>query len=69
MNDHPDSDRALLEADLANADEAVEELRQQGFTHRRCLRCNGRLGVDDRGCGYTVYCETQNCLRLTFRGI
>ena len=69
MNDQPDRDRALLEADVANADAAVEELSQHGFTDRRCLRCNGRLGWDDRGCAYTVYCETESCLRLTFRGI
>lgn len=61
--------RAELEAEVENADAAVSELRTQGFTNRRCLRCGGLLHVDDKGSGYRVYCETQDCLDLSFRGI
>ncbi|MBZ5711963.1 hypothetical protein [Nannocystis pusilla] len=69
MSLEPDHERALREAEVDNADAAAEEMSLQGFTHRRCSRCNGELNVNDRGSGYTVSCETEKCLRLTFRGI
>lgn len=64
-----DRTRAELEAEVESAEAAVSDLRIQGFTNRRCLRCGGMLFVDDRGSGYRVYCETKDCLDLAFRGI
>lgn len=62
-------EQEVTEAEVDHADQAVLEIRKDGLTTRRCLRCGDKLIVEDRGSGYAVYCETERCFRITFRGI
>lgn len=55
--------------EIANVDAAVEDWYARGSTERSCLRCGRPLHVRGGPSGYTAQCETDGCLKLTFRGI
>ena len=51
------------------AAQAYIEYKQTGQTTQKCPRCSGNLLVYDGGTGYKVWCEKEQCLVVTFRGI
>ena len=63
------SDQGIdAEAEVNNAEAAIEEERRTGTTQRRCLRDGGRLIFEERGSGYIIRCENGD-FRMTARGI
>lgn len=57
------------ELEIKNADEAYLEFVKTGQTTHRCLRCGGKLRIDDGKSGYRVWCEQEQRPIITVRGI
>lgn len=51
-----------------NADQAVQDFREKGYTDCRCLRCGGKFLFDDAEVAYKIWCENGD-FDMTARGI
>jgi hypothetical protein len=71
MDSKKDSEicKTATEAETDNAEKAFEEYQKTGATSRRCLRCGGKFLFYEGGSAYAIWCETENCFKMTARGI
>ena len=49
--------------------QVAEEIGRYGVTEIKCPVCGGRFTLQHMGSSYVLRCETDNCLKLTSRGI
>ena len=66
----PETENTLtIHREVENAEAAMEESIENGVTERRCLRCGNKLNFYVADSGYGIWCETENCFKMTLRGI
>lgn len=63
------SNKRLTLEELDIVDKASEELDRLGETSIVCPRCGTPLHQEINGPGTVIKCETNNCIRITYRGI
>jgi len=49
--------------------QVAEEIDRYGQTDKRCPVCGGAFLLSNRGNSYVLRCETDDCLKMTSRGI
>jgi len=59
----------LTESEANYAEDAIEEIRTQGKTDKRCVKCGKEFVLEDFGTGYIIKCKTEDCFKLTSKGI
>ena len=50
-------------------DLAVNDFFEKGETNLWCSRCGNDFEFHQTPCSYSIKCKTDNCLKLTCRGI
>ena len=48
---------------------ALQEKEENPSKEVRCPRCGGVISYREVGTSYTVYCETDGCIKMSVRGI
>lgn len=56
---------AMTDKEYEAMDEKAENPQKDVF----CPRCGGKLKYYEHGNSYEVKCETENCIKMTLRGL
>ena len=59
----------LTKEEIEVLKKADKELFEKNKTNVVCPRCGNEIAVEEKRNSYTVYCKTENCISITFRGI
>ena len=59
----------LTRRDFEALDKAEEEFFKNGNVTERCPRCGNNIVVHMNNNSYEVKCNTENCIKVTYRGI
>lgn len=55
--------------ELELIDKVLEDYTKFNSTDKKCLYCGTLLTKDTVGNSYSIYCQTEGCFKVIFRGI